>query len=132
MEQSHDYHNPNAHHQTRFIAKAHHFLRVHPPLRQKPWLLEPLALSQFCSTFIEQQVGGSLSEASLAHNIQDVLAINGNLFIGNSLFVRLVDALCKLPEGYPVYTNRGASGIDGLIATMAGIAKVATARLSVW
>lgn len=123
VDQSQDYLNPNAHHQTRFVAKAHHFLRVHPPLRQKPWLLEPLALSQFCATFIEQQVGGSLSEASLAHHIQDVLAINGNLFIGNSLFVRLVDALCKLPEGYPVYTNRGASGIDGLIATMAGIAK---------
>ncbi|QHB16826.1 MULTISPECIES: 2-succinyl-5-enolpyruvyl-6-hydroxy-3-cyclohexene-1-carboxylic-acid synthase [Mannheimia] len=123
VDESQDYINPNAYHQTRFIAKAHHFLRVHPPLRQKPWLLEPLALSQFCATFIEQQIGGSLSEASLAHNIQDVLAINGNLFIGNSLFVRLVDALCKLPEGYPVYTNRGASGIDGLIATVAGIAK---------
>lgn len=34
-----------------------------------------------------------------------------------------MDALCKLPEGYPVYTNRGTSGIDGLIATFAGIAK---------
>ncbi|WP_150538267.1 2-succinyl-5-enolpyruvyl-6-hydroxy-3-cyclohexene-1-carboxylic-acid synthase [Actinobacillus vicugnae] len=118
-----DYLNPFAHQQTRFVAKAHHFLRVHPPLRQKPWLLEPLALSQFCAGFIEQQVGGSLNEASLAHHIEEVLATNGNLFIGNSLFVRLVDALCKLPEGYPVYTNRGASGIDGLIATMAGVAK---------
>ncbi|VEB27337.1 2-succinyl-5-enolpyruvyl-6-hydroxy-3-cyclohexene-1-carboxylate synthase [Actinobacillus lignieresii] len=118
-----NYLNPFAHHQTRFVAKAHHFLRVHPPLRQKPWLLEPLALSQFCAGFIEQQVGGSLNEASLAHHIEEVLATSGNLFIGNSLFVRLVDALCKLPEGYPVYTNRGASGIDGLIATMAGVAK---------
>ena len=52
-----------------------------------------------------------------------MLVPKGNLFLGNSLFVRLVDALCKLPEGYPVYTNRGASGIDGLIATFAGIAK---------
>ncbi|TRB27926.1 2-succinyl-5-enolpyruvyl-6-hydroxy-3-cyclohexene-1-carboxylate synthase, partial [Mannheimia haemolytica] len=62
VDESQDYINPNAHHQTRFVAKAHHFLRVHPPLRQKPWLLEPLAPSQFCATFIEQQVGGSLSE----------------------------------------------------------------------
>ena len=59
----------------------------------------------------------------MAHHIERVLPANGNLFLGNSLFVRLVDALCKLPEGYPVYTNRGASGIDGLIATMAGVAK---------
>lgn len=123
VDEHSNYLNPFAHQQTRFVAKAHHFLRVHPPLRQKPWLLEPLALSQFCASFIEQQVGGSLNETSLAHHIKEVLATNGNLFIGNSLFVRLVDALCKLPEGYPVYTNRGASGIDGLIATMAGVAK---------
>ncbi|WP_373778440.1 2-succinyl-5-enolpyruvyl-6-hydroxy-3-cyclohexene-1-carboxylic-acid synthase [Glaesserella sp.] len=123
VENSQDYLNQYAHRQTRFIAKAHHFTRVHPPLRQKPWLLEPLALSQFCATFIEQQVGGNLNEASLAHHIERILPANGNLFLGNSLFVRLVDALCKLPEGYPIYTNRGASGIDGLIATMAGIAK---------
>ncbi|CAM2941853.1 2-succinyl-5-enolpyruvyl-6-hydroxy-3-cyclohexene-1-carboxylic-acid synthase [Glaesserella parasuis] len=123
VEETTDYLNTYAHQQTRFVAKAHHFTRVHPPLRQKPWLLEPLALSQFCETFIEQQVGGNLNEASLAHHIERVLPANGNLFIGNGLFVRLVDALCKLPEGYPIYTNRGASGIDGLIATLAGIAK---------
>ncbi|QIW15082.1 2-succinyl-5-enolpyruvyl-6-hydroxy-3-cyclohexene-1-carboxylic-acid synthase [Pasteurellaceae bacterium RH1A] len=123
VDEYQDYINPHAHSQTRFVAKAHHFTRVHPALRQKPWLLEPLALSQFCAGFIEQQVGGNLNEASLAHHIQQVLPSNGNLFIGNSLFVRLVDALCKLPEAYPVFTNRGASGIDGLIATMAGLAK---------
>ncbi|MGQ8820910.1 2-succinyl-5-enolpyruvyl-6-hydroxy-3-cyclohexene-1-carboxylic-acid synthase [Bibersteinia trehalosi] len=123
VDESQDYLNQFAHHQTRFIAKAHHFTRVHPPLRQKPWLLEPLALSNFCETFIEQQVGGNLNEASLAHHIERVLPPNSNLFLGNSLFVRLVDALCKLPEGQAIYTNRGASGIDGLIATIAGIAK---------
>lgn len=122
VEQSQDYLNPNAHRQTRFFAKAHHFTRVHPPLRQKAWLLAPLALSNFCSSFIEQQIGGNLNETALAHHLERVLPNNGNLFLGNSLFVRLVDALCKLPEGYPVYTNRGASGIDGLIATMSGIA----------
>ena len=84
-------------------------------------MLEPLALSKFCATFIEQQVGGNLNEASLAHHIERVLPYNGILFLGNSLFVRLVDALTKLPEGYPIFTNRGASGIDGLLATAAGI-----------
>lgn len=123
VDETQDYLNPYAHQQTRFVAKAHHFIRVHPPLRQKPWLLAPLALSQFCAGFIEKEVGGNLNEASLAHHIERVLPANGNLFLGNSLFVRLVDALCKLPEGYPVYTNRGASGIDGLIATFAGLAK---------
>ena len=114
--------DPYHHNLTRFNAKVHHWLRAHPPLRQKPWLLEPLALSKFCAGFIEQQVGGNLNEASLAHHIERVLPYNGILFLGNSLFVRLVDALTKLPEGYPIYTNRGASGIDGLLATAAGIA----------
>lgn len=123
VDESQDYLNPFAQAQTRFVAKAHHFTRVHPPLRQKPWLLEPLALSNFCEGFIEQQIGGNLNEAGLAHHIERVLPPNSNLFLGNSLFVRLVDALCKLPEGQAVYTNRGASGIDGLIATVAGIAK---------
>ncbi len=36
------------------LRSFHHWLRAHPPLRQKPWLLEPLALSQFCDKFIEQ------------------------------------------------------------------------------
>lgn len=114
--------DPYHHQQTRFHAKVHHWLRAHPPLRQKTWLLEPLALSQFCTGFIEQQVGSNLNEASLAHHIERLLPNNGALFLGNSLFVRLVDALCKLPNSYPIYTNRGASGIDGLFATAAGIA----------
>ncbi|WP_443090816.1 2-succinyl-5-enolpyruvyl-6-hydroxy-3-cyclohexene-1-carboxylic-acid synthase [Basfia succiniciproducens] len=113
--------DPYHHIHTRFTAKVHHWLRAHPPLRQKPWLLEPLALSKFCASFIEQQVGGNLNEASLAHHIERILPNNGILFLGNSLFVRLVDALGKLPEGYPVITNRGACGIDGLLATAAGV-----------
>lgn len=118
-----DYLNQNAKPQTRFVAKVNHFVRSHPALRQKSWLLEPLALSQFCTKFIKDQVESSLSEVSLAYNIDQILPKNGHLFIGNSLFVRLVDAFGRLPEGYPVYTNRGASGIDGLIATMSGVSK---------
>ncbi|TCP94685.1 2-succinyl-5-enolpyruvyl-6-hydroxy-3-cyclohexene-1-carboxylate synthase [Cricetibacter osteomyelitidis] len=113
--------DPNHHSHSRFNVKVHHWLRAHPPLRQKPWLIEPLALSNFCASFIEQQVGGQLNEAALAHHLERILPNNGALFLGNSLFVRLVDALCKLPDGYPVYTNRGASGIDGLLATAAGV-----------
>lgn len=113
--------DPAHHRHTRFKAKVHHWIRAHSPLRQKVWSVEPLALSKFCASFIEQQVGNNLNEASLAHFVYRVLPSKGTLFLGNSLFVRLVDALGKLPEGYPVYTNRGASGIDGLLATAAGV-----------
>ncbi|PID51494.1 MAG: 2-succinyl-5-enolpyruvyl-6-hydroxy-3-cyclohexene-1-carboxylic-acid synthase [Pasteurellales bacterium] len=130
VDQYPDYLNQNARQQTRFIAKANHFVRSHPALRQKSWLLEPLALSQFCMKFIGEQVESSLSEVSLAYKISQVLPKNGHLFIGNSLFVRLADAFGHLPDGYSVYTNRGASGIDGLIATMAGISQ-ATSQATV-
>ncbi|WP_386691022.1 MULTISPECIES: 2-succinyl-5-enolpyruvyl-6-hydroxy-3-cyclohexene-1-carboxylic-acid synthase [unclassified Lonepinella] len=121
VEESIERVDPHHHQQIRFHAKVHHWLRAHPALRQKSWLLEPLALSNFCAGFIEQQVGGGLNEASLAHHIERILPKNCALFLGNSLFVRLVDALAKLSDSYPVYTNRGASGIDGLLATAVGV-----------
>lgn len=41
------------------------------------------------------------------------------LFLGNSLLVRLVDMFTEL-KPRAVFSNRGASGIDGLVATAAG------------
>jgi 2-succinyl-5-enolpyruvyl-6-hydroxy-3-cyclohexene-1-carboxylate synthase len=43
-----------------------------------------------------------------------------DVFIGNSMIVRLID-MVGFAQGQQVYTNRGASGIDGLVATMAGV-----------
>ncbi len=117
-----DYLNQYSKRHTRFVAKASHFVQVHPALPQKKWLLEPLALSKFCHEFITKQIGSSLNEASFAYQLSQLLPQNGHLFLGNSLFVRLADAFGSLPDNYPIYTNRGASGIDGLIATMAGVA----------
>ncbi|QLB12395.1 2-succinyl-5-enolpyruvyl-6-hydroxy-3-cyclohexene-1-carboxylate synthase [Bisgaardia hudsonensis] len=122
--------DPYHHSSIRFNAKIHHWLRAHPPLRQKPWLIEPLALANFCTKFIEEEVSGNLNEASLAYYIGRILPKNSQLFLGNSLFVRLADALAKLPDGYPVYTNRGASGIDGLLATISGIS-IGTEKITV-
>lgn len=41
-------------------------------------------------------------------------------FIGNSLIVRLLDMVGELNQQH-TYTNRGASGIDGLVATAMGV-----------
>ncbi len=43
------------------------------------------------------------------------------LFLGNSLTARIADALLSFNDSNEIYTNRGVSGIDGLIATASGI-----------
>ncbi|NVJ56953.1 MAG: 2-succinyl-5-enolpyruvyl-6-hydroxy-3-cyclohexene-1-carboxylic-acid synthase [Vibrionaceae bacterium] len=60
-----------------------------------------------------------LTEIALALTL-DQLPKETQIFLGNSLFVRLVDMFSRV-DGYEVYSNRGASGIDGLIATASGV-----------
>ncbi len=72
---------------------------------------------------VEQIVKSHRSEHDLTE-IDLVLALSENtsdsaLFLGNSLIVRLVDMFSSITER-EVYSNRGASGIDGLVATAAG------------
>ncbi|NLS13871.1 2-succinyl-5-enolpyruvyl-6-hydroxy-3-cyclohexene-1-carboxylic-acid synthase [Vibrio sp. SM6] len=45
-----------------------------------------------------------------------------DLMLGNSLIVRLADMFASI-DNCEVFSNRGASGIDGLIATAAGVAR---------
>jgi 2-succinyl-5-enolpyruvyl-6-hydroxy-3-cyclohexene-1-carboxylate synthase len=48
---------------------------------------------------------------------------NSNIFVSNSLPVRDFDYFAStLKNNFKVYTNRGASGIDGIISTASGIA----------
>jgi len=72
---------------------------------------------------LEQQLG-RWSELGLAHRLCALLP--GPLLLGNSLPARLLDMLGqpRLSDDQPgrVFSNRGASGIDGLIATACGIA----------
>lgn len=117
------YINPYSHPQTRFVCNVQQFLRMHPPLPQKEWQEDAKALSNFCPQIIALHLASNMNEASLAHYLERILLPNCNLFLGNSLFIRLVDAFWDVPARQAVYTNRGASGIDGLIATIAGISK---------
>jgi len=50
---------------------------------------------------------------------------NENLFVGNSMPIRYMDMINPktIKKDINIYSNRGASGIDGLIATSLGVAK---------
>lgn len=104
----------------RLVAEITSWLESHPAHQALSWAPELQALS--CATLnrVEAQTV-TFGEAQVAQRIGQLLPPAGQLFVGNSLVVRLIDALAQLPAAYPVFSNRGASGIDGLISTAAGV-----------
>lgn len=112
--------DPAHHRGRRLVNDIGDWLEQHPAEKRQPWATETPVLSQQAWQLTAQQCEG-FGEAELAHRIRRYLPEQGQLFVGNSLVVRLIDALAQLPAGYPVYSNRGASGIDGLISTAAGV-----------
>ncbi len=66
----------------------------------------------------------TLSEPAVARSIARHIDRDSALFLGNSMPVRDFDLfVSELPDGVPVAANRGASGIDGNLATAAGFAE---------
>ncbi|OED42934.1 2-succinyl-5-enolpyruvyl-6-hydroxy-3-cyclohexene-1-carboxylic-acid synthase [Endozoicomonas sp. (ex Bugula neritina AB1)] len=61
----------------------------------------------------------TLTERWVCAHLGSMLPESTQLFIGNSLPIRLMDMFSATPLPY-VFANRGASGIDGLMATAAG------------
>lgn len=117
-----------AHHRGRRIRSGvAQWLELHPAQPRSPWAQELSQLADQALDSVSGYLVNRFGEAQLAHRLPELLAENGQLFLGNSLVVRLIDALTRLPAGYPVFSNRGASGIDGLISTAAGVQR-ATAK----
>ncbi|AVX38900.1 TPA: 2-succinyl-5-enolpyruvyl-6-hydroxy-3-cyclohexene-1-carboxylic-acid synthase [Yersinia enterocolitica] len=119
--------DPANHRGRRILSSVHAWLEQHPALRRTPWAPELIECSQAAQFHVAETLNEQFSEAAVAHLLAELLPDNGQLFVGNSLIVRLIDALGQLPAGYPVYSNRGASGIDGLLSTAAGVQR-ATAK----
>lgn len=118
--------DPAHHRGRRLTANISDWLTLHDAQKRAPWAMALEALAKEASQQVAQATQ-RFGEAQLASRIAELLPQAGQLFVGNSLVVRLVDAFAQLPAGYPVYSNRGASGIDGLISTTAGVQR-ATAR----
>jgi len=67
-------------------------------------------------------IGSTLSEISVITHLVQNLPAGCQLFAGNSLSIRLLDMYAAPAAPCRVFSNRGASGIDGLVATAAGVA----------
>ncbi|WP_333848786.1 2-succinyl-5-enolpyruvyl-6-hydroxy-3-cyclohexene-1-carboxylic-acid synthase [Leclercia sp.] len=112
--------DPAHHRGRRLVSNVADWLELHPAEKRAPWAAAIPELSRQAWQLTAQH-SDEFGEAQLAHRIRDYLPEQGQLFVGNSLVVRLIDAFSRLPAGYPVFSNRGASGIDGLISTAAGV-----------
>lgn len=110
----------------RFYTAHEHWLQqqklnsaIHPS-----WLHEIQSHNQAMETLITKQLADKqLNELNLARHLPALLAEGSTLFIGNSMPVRCLDMLHPAIEHSLHYmSNRGASGIDGLLATAVGVA----------
>ena len=75
---------------------------------------------QAVTDLLEQELT-DFGEAAVCHRLNGLL--EGQLFLGNSLPARLMDMLGRAGNAPSrIASNRGASGIDGLIASAVGLA----------
>ncbi|MCL2915214.1 2-succinyl-5-enolpyruvyl-6-hydroxy-3-cyclohexene-1-carboxylic-acid synthase [Shewanella corallii] len=94
-----------------------------PESSHRQWANALSQHNQALEQLLQQQIDlGEFGEALVIRTIARAPA--HQLFIGNSLPVRMFDMFAPSAEGDTsvTYTNRGASGIDGLLATACGVA----------
>lgn len=120
--------NPDHLPQVHMLADAVSWIRAHGTAvagKHSGWADQLKVVSGQIDEWQQQESG--LTELNLAANLAEI-AGRHDLFIGNSLIVRLVDMVASL-RGNRVFTNRGASGIDGLVATAAGAQRMTRSPL---
>jgi 2-succinyl-5-enolpyruvyl-6-hydroxy-3-cyclohexene-1-carboxylate synthase len=123
---------------TRIEAKVAAFcvslLPLINPREESSWFLKWQKASHQAGDILETFVAESvaLSEPLVARLISGHIPSNHGLFLSSSMPIRDMDAFAS-PDGLraPVASNRGASGIDGTIATATGIAQGLKSPLTV-
>lgn len=118
--------DPANHQGRRLSCDIIQWLELHPAEKRVAWDEKLTTLAKIAQQAVKKGTA-EFGEAQIAARLPELLPDGGQLFVGNSLIVRLVDSFAQLPAGYPVFSNRGASGIDGLLSTAAGVQR-ATAR----
>ncbi|UOQ48097.1 2-succinyl-5-enolpyruvyl-6-hydroxy-3-cyclohexene-1-carboxylic-acid synthase [Gracilibacillus caseinilyticus] len=86
------------------------------------WLTTWQHLNQYAKSIL-QEAADDLTEGLAVRGIQSVIPNESILFVGNSMPIRDVDSFWFDNEKQvPVYANRGANGIDGVVSTAMGMA----------
>ena len=91
-------------------------------VQSKFWFDKLYNLEQQTITKMNSKIKSSFFEGSIIATCIENLKDNDNLFIGNSLSIRMLEQYTiNIRKKINVYSNRGASGIDGLISTSLGM-----------
>ncbi|WP_211829087.1 2-succinyl-5-enolpyruvyl-6-hydroxy-3-cyclohexene-1-carboxylic-acid synthase [Kistimonas asteriae] len=106
------------------ITKLCRFLEASLPGRREPggWYAQLMDYGIRCREALARLFQVELNEMWVSRHVVEQQRKQGCLFIGNSMPIRLIDSLSDARLYGDIMTNRGASGIDGLIATAAGVA----------
>lgn len=83
--------DPAHHRGRRLVSKIDSWLELHPAEKRQPWAVAIPELSRQAWEITKARCE-TFSEAGLAHRIRQYLPEQGQLFVGNSLVVRLIDA----------------------------------------
>ena len=124
IEQSEQCIDPNRNLTQRFNCQATQWINSQyiDPI-DNSWLSELMKYNQLIGEHIIDPFinNNALSEINV-ENCLDKVIKNTPLFIGNSMPIRLCDMFMSQNQS-TIYSNRGASGIDGLLASAIGVAK---------
>jgi len=100
--------------------------RIELPVRESSWSDSLAAADEAVASVIDSHLGeGELSEPAILRALADSAAQSSvPVFLGNSMPIRDFDSCSRAISNHVVniFSNRGASGIDGNIATIAGLA----------
>jgi len=102
---------------------------------------KPIAWNEWFNDFIDieksaTKVKGKIfekapfpNETRIVHEVINSIPDGSNLMVSNSLPIRDLDLILPfMKKNINIYHNRGASGIDGIISTALGIAKVSKSK----
>jgi len=97
-------------------------LAAHLSCADEAWLADWVDAEQLAQTAIDASLANAaLTEPGVARAVVAAMRPGSHLVVSSSMPIRDVEWFGVVPNGVTVHCNRGANGIDGVIATAIGV-----------